>query len=75
MRTTRPPATLSRVTTSPEHRKIRVVIELDDSLEPIQGALVEPAERPVAFRGWLAFTALIESVRTEPHARSRPSVG
>ena len=42
---------------------IRLVIEIQDSCDPIEGALIEPAEHAAPFRGWLALTSLIEKVR------------
>jgi hypothetical protein len=42
---------------------ITLVIELHGSEDPIEGKLVEPALHAAQFRGWLALTSLIETVR------------
>ena len=45
---------------------IRIVIDLEGESDPIEGKLLEPERHASSFRGWLAFTALIETIR-EPH--------
>jgi hypothetical protein len=42
---------------------VRLVIELSDGSDPIEGTLIEPSSHAGSFRGWLALTALIESTR------------
>jgi hypothetical protein len=49
---------------APRDPPIRLVIELDQTDDPIEGRLIEPASHAARFRGWLALTALIENVRT-----------
>jgi hypothetical protein len=48
----------------------RLVIDLDDDREPIQGRLVEPRHHATAFRGWLALASLIEATRRAQGERS-----
>jgi hypothetical protein len=50
----------------PEERYavIRIVIELNESSDPIEGSLIEPSTHAAPFRGWLALSTMIESVRT-----------
>jgi hypothetical protein len=42
---------------------IRLVIELTGDQDPIEGELIKPEPHASHFRGWLALTALIETVR------------
>jgi hypothetical protein len=42
---------------------VRLVIELSNAGDPIEGTLIEPSSHAGRFRGWLALTALIESTR------------
>jgi hypothetical protein len=52
---------------------IKLVIEVDTNLEPIEGRLLEPAALATPFRGWLSLAALIDSTRAHPtHPRSHP---
>jgi hypothetical protein len=47
---------------------ITLIIELHGSEDPIEGELIEPALHAAVFRGWLALTSLIETVRSHPEA-------
>jgi hypothetical protein len=53
---------------------IRIVIDLDAGTDPIEGTLIEPDRHASAFRGWLAFTALLETVRTGGPCDDEPRV-
>jgi hypothetical protein len=48
-----------------QDRPIRLVIELERFLDPIEGTLTEPATHASRrFRGWIALSALIEAARS-----------
>ncbi len=51
---------------------IRIVIDLDANTDPIEGALIEPERHASVFRGWLALTALLETVRNNGQRTDEP---
>jgi hypothetical protein len=42
---------------------VRLVIELYENHEPIEGVLIDPQMHTSPFRGWLALTTLIDAAR------------
>jgi hypothetical protein len=54
---------------------IRVVLEVDPEIEPIQGDVRTERGERVAFQGWMELTSAIEEARTDARAAHRIGEG
>ena len=72
MRNASQDVTLSRCMDSHSPTAIRIVIDLDARTDPIEGTLIEPERHASVFRGWLALTALLETVRIDRPCTDKP---
>jgi hypothetical protein len=57
---------------SQPEEKVRLVIELHGSADPIEGELIEPADQATRFSGWLSLAALIETCRSTDASSPMP---
>jgi hypothetical protein len=74
MRSTTQGVTLLQMHDQHSPPAIRIVIDLDADTDPIEGTLIEPERHASAFRGWLALTALLETVRNDGPCNGEPRV-